>query len=115
MEICGATSRSGFPLSPIDSVGCHSQLKELRAGALGLEATVAALAQGDATAGGGAHPSGSGAAVPSPGSDAPITQDLFAGQPPHKGDFKLSLRGMRGLRRSRSLAGGAPTRAATEG
>ena len=37
---------SGFPLSPIDSVGCHSTLKELRAGALGLEATVAALADG---------------------------------------------------------------------
>jgi len=29
---------SGFPLSPIDSVGCHSMLKELHAGALGLEA-----------------------------------------------------------------------------
>ncbi len=37
---------SGFPLSPIDSVGCHSTLKELRSGALGLEATVAALADG---------------------------------------------------------------------
>jgi hypothetical protein len=37
---------SAFPLSPIDSVGCHSALKELRASALGLEATVAALADG---------------------------------------------------------------------
>jgi hypothetical protein len=50
---------SGFPLSPIDSVGCHSTLKELRSGALGLEATVAALADGS-----GAGPVPIGAARP---------------------------------------------------
>jgi hypothetical protein len=35
---------SGFPLTPIDSVGCHSALKELKAAAAALEVTVAALA-----------------------------------------------------------------------
>ncbi len=35
---------SGFPLAPIDSVGCHSALKELKATAAALEVTVAALA-----------------------------------------------------------------------
>lgn len=112
---------SGFPLSPIDSVGCHSTLKDLRAGALALEATVAALAH-DGPAG---VPAGSGAVAPvataavdADGADAsgsvdpveaPLTQDLFAGPTPAKGfDLKLSLRGVRGLRRNRSLGGASP-------
>lgn len=120
---------SGFPLSPIDSVGCHSTLKELRAGALRLEETVSALSDG---AGGlpadlpGVLPTEEGAGVaaepaglaPEPsgvGDDpsvsaaaaAPLTQDLFMHQPPSKGfEFKLSLRGVRGMRRNRSLAVG---------
>jgi hypothetical protein len=36
---------SGFPLAPIDSVGCHSALKDLKASAAALEVTVAALAE----------------------------------------------------------------------
>ncbi len=36
---------SGFPLAPIDSVGCHSALKDLKVSAVSLEFTVAALAE----------------------------------------------------------------------
>ena len=111
---------SGFPLSPIDSVGCHSMLKELRAGALGLEATVAALSDGAAgpLADDWVPPSGAGpgaidvdtggtpvAVAPE---EAPLTRDLYMRPPPptsSKGfEFKLSLRGVRGMRRNRSLA-----------
>lgn len=135
---------SGFPLSPIDSVGCHSTLKDLRAGALGLESTVTALRVGP---GDGAAPVGAArptdfmavratAAVPAAsatttsavavgpvvaeggtedgdpeppgGTAAPLTRDMFAHPPPSRSsDFKLSLRGTRGLRRSRRLAGDA--------
>ena len=143
---------SGFPLSPIDSVGCHSTLKELRASALGLEATVAALADGsgadevpigpapstDFTAvmatvaapaapvaghvatdpGGRAVPAavetagvdggGDEAEGPDRPAGVPLTQDLFAHPSPSRSfDFKLSLRGARGLRRGRNLAGDA--------
>ena len=86
---------SGFPLSPIDSVGCHSMLKELRAGALGLEATVAALSDGAAgPAVVDRVPSSvvdpgmdvAGAAGPpaaAPSVEAPLTRDLYM-RPPHR-------------------------------
>ena len=112
---------SGFPLSPIDSVGCHSMLKELRAGALGLEATVAALSDGAAGPAVGdwvpsseVEPGVNDAGVDAlpvaaPSVEAPLTRDLYMRPPPassSKGfDFKLSLRGVRGMRRNRSLAG----------
>ena len=164
-EVAGTAVRlaeratSAFPLSPIDSVGCHSTLKELRAGARGLEATVEALADGSgaihAPAGPGrptdftavAATVASPATFPTPvppaaaatvvgvdgpaaggergGDDdrasecdhapqdgppaAPLTPDLFAHpQAARTFDFKLSLRGARGLRRGRSLTGGGP-------
>jgi len=121
---------SGFPLSPIDSVGCHSMLKELRAGALGLEATVAALSEGAseapvapvATASGltdtrtAGTPSATGADASGVATGAPLTRDLFMRPPPSKGfDLKLSLRGVRGMRRNRSLAGGATPEVVPEG
>lgn len=145
---------SAFPLSPIDSVGCHSTLKELRASALGLEATVAALADGAgagettvgparptdftsvmatvaapvepvvvpaggapvaATASGSVDPVGAdgggdpgGPERPDASGGVPLTQDLFAHPSPSRSsDSRLSLRGARGLRRGRNLAGDA--------
>ncbi len=140
---------SGFPLSPIDSVGCHTALKELHAGALGLEATVAALASGaDAVHAPAAAPAPvahpdftatpattTSAATPPAArtggaageaviadadadvdagevvaATAPLSPDLFAHTPPARSfEFKLNLRGGRGLRRGRSMAGGTPT------
>lgn len=124
---------SGFPLGPIDSVGCHSMLKELRAGALGLEATVAALSDG-ATAPDEDHvvdwvpPSAAdpevddadvdGPPEAAPPGEAPLTRDLYMRPPPSssKGfEFKLSLRGARGMRRSRSLAGDGARQVVPEG
>ena len=142
---------SGFPLSPIDSVACHTTLKELHAGAVGLEATVVALQQGsgapapptppphptDFTAVAAAparrtaaarpaavevrptepdpveDASGTGSAAIDDPDDgrrgAPLTPDLFARpQPSRSFEFGISLRGARGLRRGRSLAGGGP-------
>jgi hypothetical protein len=106
---------SGFPLSPLDSVGCHSMLKELRAGALQLESTVAALtdtAQTDTAPTDAGGPEDVVAApVAVPASMAPPTRDLYMHPPApaaRGGEFKLSLRGVRGLRRNRSLAGGTP-------
>ena len=128
---------SGFPLSPIDSVGCHSMLKELRAGALGLEATVAALSEGGALSDRGAVPGPDDWVPPAatgPGmigtdvddrtsaprsGEAPLTRDLYMRPPPassSKGfDLKLSLRGVRGMRRNRSLAGDAAHEVVPEG
>ena len=122
---------SGFPLSPIDSVGCHAMLKELRNGALGLEATVTALSDGVAVPGAADRVPSAGtdaAVVPvdadgpllaAPQGDAPLTRDLYMRPPPpssSKGfDFKLSLRGVRGMRRSRSLAGEASREVVPEG
>ncbi len=127
---------SGFPLSPIDSVGCHSMLKELHAGALGLEGTVAALSDGVSMTGTDAGvgsvvagapravgpsydarvPSLNGAEAGGDATDAPLTPDLFMRPQPSKGsDFKLSLRGVRGMRRNRSLAGGTSPEVVPEG
>jgi hypothetical protein len=122
---------SGFPLSPIDSVGCHSMLKELRAGALGIEATVAALSDGSratlveewvppAGADPGAAPTdpGRGTAEDGGPDEAPLTPDLYMrpSPPSSRGvEFKLSLRGFRGMRRNRSLAGEATPEVVPEG
>jgi hypothetical protein len=130
-----------FPLSPIDSVGCHSMLKDLRAGALGLEATVAALSDGRrapatedwvpavaagapaAIDGGADSPTAvgagsDGAPVDASTEEAPLSPDLYMRPPPppSKGfEFKLSLRGVRGMRRNRTLAGDVAPEAAPEG
>ncbi|HEX7443017.1 MAG TPA: hypothetical protein VF320_03960, partial [Acidimicrobiales bacterium] len=48
---------SGYALNPIDSVGCHSALRDLEAGATALESTIAALAGGSDTS----HPVPAGA------------------------------------------------------
>ena len=110
---------SGFPLSPIDSVGCHSMLKELRAGALGLEATVAALSDGapapavddwvprSAVDPGEVDVEVDGPPVATPPEEVPLTRDLYMRPPPPSSrgfEFKLSLRGARGVRRNRPPA-----------
>ena len=103
-----------FPISPIDSVACHAALKDLRHGSVSLEETVRALrgtsvervpvAAGDPAGTAmvvGGSPSGSGG------------QDFFASASSGRSfEFKLSLRGARGLRRSRTLAGAPPAEAA---
>ena len=123
-----------FPISPLDSVACHAALKELTAGAVVLERTVAAprgtaggqsaephatdLPAADLPAVDGPADSDAddGPTVaddePTPHDDAPPAgvhgQDFFAPAPPRGFEFKLSLRGARGLRRSRELGGARP-------
>ena len=120
-----------FPISPIDSVACHAALKDLLAGARTLERTVEALrgspdalpadpAPVDLTRVGGAdgdaHDDASAVRddpVEPPEARLPAGVqgvDFFAPVVPQRGfEFKLSLRGARGLQRGRPLGGGFPT------
>jgi len=112
------------PISPLDSVACHAALRDLAAGAGVLEQTVAALrgvpdVRAPEPAAGGRR-TAAGADAPQPvevpgvtGSTAPSGvhgHDFFASAAPSRGfEFRLSLRGSRGLKRSRQLAGDGPT------
>jgi hypothetical protein len=92
---------ASHPIGPIDTVACHATLKELRAGATALEDTVVAL-RGVAKTG---DPDGAAAARPT--AHGAAGQDFFASaSAPRTFEFRLGLRGARGLRRSRALAGG---------
>jgi len=122
---------ASHPITPIDSVACHAALKDLTSGAAVLERTVAALRGAPEVLPADPPAAQLGRAVQAPGSAAAHAvadadtdtdelpaqrapagvhgQDFFPPGAPSKGfEFKLSLRGSRGLRRSRSL-GGDPT------
>ena len=116
VRLAGRTA-SGFPLTPIDSVGCHSALRELQAGATALESTVAALAARsdaflpDPTS---VPPVAAVAVAIPPESSAieavpaePMAQELFVTSPttPWHG-FRLSLRDGRGLQHHHARDGG---------
>lgn len=130
------------PMSPLDSVACHAALKDLTAGVASLESTVAALrtrpvaspvpalapfagagargvALAVAVAPGAGVAGAAGAseltAVPEDVVVAGVPgSDFFPGTTPSRpSEFKLSLRGTRGLLRRRatgaSTTGSAPT------
>ena len=126
-----ARATATHPISPLDSVSCHAALKELTAGAVALEQTVAAL-RGAPDVGTDGRPvpdparPTDAAAVPvlptasAPDAPHPVAppaatsagvhgQDFFAPATTARGfDLRLSLRGARGLRRDRELAEGRP-------
>jgi len=116
-----------YPISPLDSVACHAALKDLVSGARSLEQTVEALHDapevrptdppvalvdrrvedapdlGPAVEAGPDEPG-------TPESTGVHGPDFFAPIATGRSfDFKLSLRGARGLKRGRALGGGPPT------
>jgi hypothetical protein len=119
-----------YPISPLDSVACHAALKELLFGARALERTVVALRgvpdvlPADPPAGELLVVDGTDDTAPDDGPAGPPDPmelpearaptgvhgpDFFAAVAPPRGfEFKLSLRGARGLKRGRALGGGFP-------
>jgi len=84
------------PISPMDSVACHSALKDLRTGVSALEDTVVAL-HGASDGPDAGSPDGAGSPVVAAGVH---DHDFFAsGAPARPYEFRLSLRGTKGLRR----------------